>query len=196
MATVASRVRSGTFTVSVGSLEHTFSCQPTSVTVTPTAGDVSDAVEVLCGDSIAGDQADTTYALSLTAIQQFQATDTASTSLVLWALDHDGEVAEFDFKPNATAQTISGTFTVTAMPMGGDVGPDVPTSEAEWAMSGPPVVSTVAQFAELKQARADKGGLTPEDYKSYADKFKAERATAAAGTGKATRAKTPAETAS
>lgn len=145
MATKASFVRKGTFTLTIPPASAvTFSCQPTAVTITPEGGDVGDSLEVLCGDTISGESAPTTWKLNLTSIQSFESTDTSATSLVLWALENDGATADFEFQPGATTKTFTGQVKVVALPIGGEVGGTAPTSEAEWPMLGKPVIKAPA----------------------------------------------------
>ncbi|MFJ9433688.1 hypothetical protein ACIRQY_29100 [Streptomyces sp. NPDC101490] len=136
----ATRVRRGVFTLQAEGEESptVFSCQPTSVVLTPEAGDVGDALEVLCGTSIPGQAAPTKWTMALTSIQSIETTDTASTSLVMYALEHDGETVKFTFQPSPTAKVWTGRVTVVAISIGGEVGGTAPTSEAEWPMDGPP----------------------------------------------------------
>ncbi|MET8603080.1 hypothetical protein ABZV92_06005 [Streptomyces rubiginosohelvolus] len=140
----ASRVRKGTFTLKTAAdtAPVVFSCSPTSITLTPEAGDTGDDLEVLCGTSITGEPGPTKWTLNLVSIQQIEATDESGTSLALYALAHDGQSAEFVFRPGPTTKEFTGTVTVIALGIGGEVGPTAPTSEAEWPMAGPPTVVT------------------------------------------------------
>ncbi|MFI5861201.1 hypothetical protein [Streptomyces sp. NPDC051546] len=155
MPAVGTRVRKGTFTLkaSVDATAVAFSCQPTAVTLTPAAGDVGDALEVLCGDSIAGQAAPTKWTMNLTSIQSIETADTDKTSLVIWALKHDGEVVDFTFKPSPTAKEWQGKVVVVAIAIGGEVGGSAPTSEAEWPMQGAP-----SEKVSGKEVAAPAGG--------------------------------------
>ncbi|MFE7133396.1 hypothetical protein ACFVIM_21320 [Streptomyces sp. NPDC057638] len=140
---VASRVRKGVFSLkAAGETTATvFSCSPTAVTLTPEAGDAGDDLEVLCGEAIKGAPGTTAWTLNLVSIQQIEQADDAGKSLVLYALEHDGEQIEFSFKPGPTTKTFTGTVTVIALGIGGEVGGTAPTSESEWPMGGPPTVA-------------------------------------------------------
>lgn len=150
MAVMASRVRKGVFTLQADSeaAPVTFSCDPTAVTLTPTPGDAGDALEVLCGDSVTGEPGATTWELQLTSVQQIESTALPTTSLVLYALDHDGEWADFTFKPGATTLTFYGRCRIVAIPIGGEVGGTAPTSDQTWAMEGAPTTTAPAGLVE------------------------------------------------
>lgn len=152
MATTASRVRRGVFTLQAEGepAAVTFSCDPTAITLTPTAGDTGDSLEVLCGDLIAGEAGVTTWTLVLTAIQKIETADTEATSLALYALEHDGETAAFTFQPGPTTQTFYGNVQIVAIPLGGEVGGTAPTSDQTWPMDGPP--TTTAPVEALAEA--------------------------------------------
>lgn len=140
MTVTDSRVRRGklTFTLTGGGSNEPFeaSCQPTTVTLTPKVGD-SSSVETLCGDSLDSDGL-TTWSLTLTAIQDWTNKD----GFVLWTLANDGKTATFSWKPNddPATGTFTGTVTVQALAIGGDVGKSL-TSDADWPMTGPPVLT-------------------------------------------------------
>lgn len=143
MTTVASRVRKGTFSLKTAAdtAAVVFSCDPTSIVMTPAAGDTGDTLEVLCGDTVAGDPGPTTWTLDITSIQQIETTNTDATSLALYALKHDGESAAFTFKPGATTQTFYGNVRIVAIAIGGEVGGTAPTSDVSWPMAGKPTTT-------------------------------------------------------
>lgn len=143
MATTASRVRKGKFTLKGADDAQpvVFSCDPTSIVLTPAAGDAGDDLEVLCGDVVTGDPAATKWTLNFTSIQKVETTNTDVTSLVLYSLKNDGKQVAFTFQPSPTTQVFSGTATVIAIAIGGEVGGTAPTSEAEWPMAGPPTAA-------------------------------------------------------
>ncbi|MFJ2869824.1 hypothetical protein [Streptomyces sp. NPDC087298] len=156
----ASRVRKGVFTLKTADDDApvVFSCSPTAVTLTPEAGDAGDDLEVLCGSTVTGDPAATKWTLNLTSIQQVEQADDAGKSLVLYALEHDGSVADFTFQPGPTTKTFAGQATVIAIGIGGEVGGTAPTSEAEWPMTGPPTFTPVeGTQAAAKAPAAPKG---------------------------------------
>lgn len=160
MATIASRVRKGTLTLksAVDVTAVTFSCDPTAIKLTPTAGDTGDTLEVLCGDTIPGDPGPTTWSMDITAIQKIESGATATTSLVMWALLHDGESATFVFKPGASTLTFYGTVRVVAVAIGGEVGGTAPTSDVSWPMDAKPTTTapTLLAAKEAQPTAADK----------------------------------------
>lgn len=144
MAVTATRVRKGVFTLKTDtdSLPVAFSCHPTSVVLTPEAGDTGDDLEVLCGDSVTGQPSATKWTLNFTSIQAIESANTDDDSLVLYALEHNLQKAVFTFQPSPTSKTFTGTCTVIAISIGGEVGGTAPTSDAEWPMDGPPTIVT------------------------------------------------------
>ena len=125
-----SRVRRGTLTIDGIS----FATQPTNVKLSPDFVEDGDRVEVLSGDVIEPDET-TTWALNITAIQDFD--DPAG--FIAFALDNNGEVVPFVWKPNDVAGSVSysGTVKVRAVEIGGDVA-SRNTSDAEWAVKTGP----------------------------------------------------------
>lgn len=157
MANTASRVRRGVFTLKTAddTAAVVFSCDPTSIVLSPEAGDTGDDLEVLCGDNVVGQPSATKWTLNITSIQQMEDANTDANSLVLYALKNDLKQADFTFKPGPTTKTFYGNVTVIAIGIGGEVGGTAPTSEAEWPMSGPPsttapVTAAAATMAEAK----------------------------------------------
>lgn len=143
MAVTPTYVRKGKFAVSLtdAAAAVEYSCDPTSVTLTPTAGDTGDSFEVLCGDNVAGQAGPTTWAMALTSIQQMESANTDADSLVLWALANDGAQATFWFQASPTSKIFTGPCSVVAMPLGGEVGASAPTSEIEWPLTAKPTIT-------------------------------------------------------
>ena len=124
MAVTDSRVNRGSLKIAdcAGTLQE-YSCQPTSVAITPGTeeGSSGDEVTVLCGDKVtgAGTAANKTAQLEITAISDF--------------LDCDGFVANswkcagvraFEWTPNKEKDPThvwKGTVTVQEIPVGGEV---------------------------------------------------------------------------
>lgn len=131
MPVTDSRVRRGSLTFTVGGTEVDFSCQPTSVSITPEFGGEDDAVEVLCGDSLGSTAGNQTNSLEFTAIQDFVDPE----GLVAWSWDHSLEIVEFAWTPNPEGPTYSGQVQVQALTIGGEVGSRV-TSDATWPITG------------------------------------------------------------
>ena len=154
MTTIASRVRKGTLTLKTAAdtAPVVFSCDPTAVRLTPTAGDTGDTLEVLCGDIIAGEPGPTTWTMDITSIQRVETADTSSTSLVLYALMHDGETAAFVWKMGATTQTFYGNVRIVAVAIGGEVGGTAPTSDVSWPMDAKPTTTAPTVVAAAKAA--------------------------------------------
>lgn len=149
MATKASRVRKGVFTLKTAADAQpvVFSCDPTSIAMTPTAGDTGDTLEVLCGDTIAGEPGPTTWTMDITSIQKFETENTVTNSLVLYALAHDGESAVFTFQPGPTTQTFYGSVRIIAVGIGGEVGGTAPTSDVSWPMDAKPTTTAPTVLA-------------------------------------------------
>jgi len=126
MSVTQSRVKDGVLTL--GGVD--FSCQATSVRVTPDRQTSGEAAEVLCGTVVPADskRVDT---LNITSIQDFD--DPAGFHAYTWA--HDGEEVLFSWWPNPHAPTYSGKVTVAALESGGDVNTRL-TAQAQWPISG------------------------------------------------------------
>lgn len=156
MAAVASRVRKGSLTLKTAAdtAAVVFSCDPTSIVLTPTAGDTGDSLEVLCGDSIAGEPGPTTWTMDITAIQRVETTDTDKLSLAMYALKNDGVSAAFVFKLGPSTQTFYGNVKIVALAIGGEVGGTAPTSDVSWPMDAKPTTTppTALMAAEDKAA--------------------------------------------
>lgn len=156
MATVASRVRKGTLSLKTSTDTNpvVFSCDPTSLKLNPAAGDTGDTLEVLCGDSIAGEPGPTTWTMDITSIQRVETTDTDVKSLALYALKNDGKKAAFVWKMGETTQTFYGNVRIVAIGIGGAVGGTAPTSDVSWPMDGPPSTVAPILLAVKQQAAA------------------------------------------
>lgn len=138
MAVTESKIKSGSLTFGTGPTPPVFvaSCQPTAVALVPTANEVGERVEVLCGDEIAPDTT-TTWAMTLTAIQDWG----LETGFVAWALENDLQTVTYVWKPTGdTGPSYSGSVQVRALQIGGDVNVRL-TSEATWPLTGKPVVT-------------------------------------------------------
>lgn len=143
------KVRKGRFAVSTddGTTLTTFDCDPTSIVWTPSAGDTGDSLEMLCGDTVEGEAGTTTWTLAITSVQRLASTDDDKTSLVLWALENDGKQATAWFQPSSAThggvdtKIFTGTVSVVALPIGGEVGPTAPTSDIEWPAQKPTIAT-------------------------------------------------------
>jgi hypothetical protein len=125
MTVIESKVRKGLLQLEGDSagVWETFSCQPTSVAITPTvnAGTTGDNVEVLCGDVISGDTTEDERAatLSVDAIQDFA----NPTGLQAYSWKHSGLPRRFRWR--ATDQdddTWEGIVKIQPITVGGTVG--------------------------------------------------------------------------
>jgi hypothetical protein len=79
----------------------------------------------------------TAYALSGTAINDF----TDPLGLQRYCFDNDGDEVAFSWTPNSAETTpaiLTGTLTVRAFEMGGDVAVEI-TTDFEWPITGKPV---------------------------------------------------------
>ncbi|MEV3852737.1 hypothetical protein AB0J38_00165 [Streptomyces sp. NPDC050095] len=140
MPNTDSRVRRGSLKLTLAGSDAgdvlDVSCQPTNVTLTPDT-DEGDSQEVLCGDVLSTGGA-TSWTLDVTSIQDF---DNAQ-GFTLWALENEGKSATFEWKPNdvSGSPTFTGTVTVRAMAIGGDVATQN-TSDVSWPItSGKPQI--------------------------------------------------------
>lgn len=125
----------GTLTVGdVGDVQA-FSSQVTNVRVTPSV-DTGDPINVLSGESVPGDR-DETWTLAGTLVQDLGSVD----GCVEWLFTNAGTSFPFTFIPStAKGKQITGTVTVEAVEIGGDV-KTKPTSDFEWAISGRPLLA-------------------------------------------------------
>ena len=109
------------------------SCQVTSMLV-DSETDAEDAISVLCGDSVAGEET-TTFTLKATFLQD----DLKSSGLTAYTWANAGKTVEFEFVPNTVnAAKVAGRVTVRPMPIGGEV-KKRNTHDIEWAIEGTPV---------------------------------------------------------
>jgi len=151
-----SRVKQGTLTL--GTAPGTdFSCQVTNIRVNSSYDDDGDAVETLCGDELAPGRKVGGRSLAGTFIQDW--TDAAGLTAYLW--EHDLEDVPFEYVPNLTGPTITGTvrLEVPAESYGGDVNTRI-TSDFEWGMTSkptftPPVVADDASAGGKAKAKAN-----------------------------------------
>lgn len=135
MPVVESKIKFGTLTFGSETPGPVFtaSCQPTAVALVPTATDVGEAVEVLCGDEIPPDT-NTTWAMTLTAIQDWG----SETGFIPWTLTNDLVTMPYTWAPNGpTGVTYTGNVQVRALQIGGDVGVRI-TSDATWPLTEAP----------------------------------------------------------
>lgn len=111
------------------------SCQVTNMLV-DSETDAEDAIHVLCGDAVAGEET-TTFTLKATFLQD----DLRSTGLTAYTWANQGRTVAFEFVPNTeNGAKVSGNVTVRPMPIGGEV-KKRNTHDIEWAIVGTPVPS-------------------------------------------------------
>lgn len=128
MTITESKIKSGSLTFG----GTAFSCQQTNVRVTPSYDSSGDAVETLCGDTLAEDET-RSDALNITAIQDFTDPD----GFISYTWEHDLETVAFVWKPTGVdGPTFAGSVKVKAAEVGGDVNKRL-TSDLEWACVGP-----------------------------------------------------------
>ncbi|GAA2118603.1 hypothetical protein [Streptomyces synnematoformans] len=161
----ASLHRRGVFELSLDGTTYTaYSCAPTAVVLTPEAGDTPDPVEPLCGDLLTGEPGPTSWNMNLTSLMNWESTDSATSSLVLWALENDGATAYYRWQPGPTSKIFSGQVRVVAIPIGGDVGGEYPTQEVEWPMVAKPVTTDPpTPFTVTAEASAPGPDKAPQD---------------------------------
>ena len=130
----------GPGTLSIGATDKltTFESQTTSCKLVPSV-DKGDNIPVLSGEEVAGDRSES-FTLEGTFLQDFGSTG----SRTEWLFTHRGEQHPFVYVPNtAKGKKITGTLTVEAVEIGGDV-KSKPTSDFEFSLIGPPVIGTGA----------------------------------------------------
>jgi SAP domain len=162
MPIVESRVKDGTLTL--GTVPTDFSCQVTNIRINSAYSDDGDPLETLCGDTIPAGRKKDSRSLAGTFVQDWSAPEASSLTKYLFA--HDLETVDFEYVPNAAADTISGQVRVEVPgeTWGGDVNTRI-TSDFEWFMIGEPVFTAPAGFsamslAELQAAAAAAGVST------------------------------------
>lgn len=132
MTITESKLKTGTLKFTIApAAAVTFECQATNVRITPSYDSSGDALETLCGDTLAEDET-RTDALNITAIQDFTDPD----GFVAWSWDNDLASAVVEWKPvGAGGPTYAGTVKVKAVEVGGDVNKRL-TTDAEWNFAG------------------------------------------------------------
>lgn len=123
----------GTLTIGVAPLD--VSCQVTSMAVEPSESvSSSAAVDVLCGETLAGDDDVTlTYRLKGNLLQ-----DLAAAGVVDYSWVNASDEVPFAFVPStALGREVAGTVRVVPLKIGGDVKVRA-TSDLDWACVGTP----------------------------------------------------------
>lgn len=135
MTIIESRVKDGVLTLGPTGTSFDVSCQVTNVRINSTYDDDGDAVETLCGDMIAPGRKLGGRSIAGTVIQDFTSDDAAG-SFTDYCWDHDLEVVEFTYTPNAEGPTLTGScrIEVPAESFGGDVNTRI-TSDFEFAIT-------------------------------------------------------------
>lgn len=154
MPITQSRVKQGVLTFETTPTPVDFSCQPTNIRLTPTTN-TEDPVETLCGDTAAG-TGSTTWALNGTAIQDFD----SPAGFLMFCFDNAGEEVPFTWQPNADSGEWSGTVTVQALEMGGDVNARI-TTDFSFPLSAAP---TYTPPVPLGQAAEPEPQVEPSTY--------------------------------
>lgn len=129
----------GLFTLGAAPLD--VSCQVTSLSVNPTENvNTEDAVQVLCGDTLASsDTATYAYTVSGTLLQ-----DLAVGGVVDYTWLNAGDEVAFVFVPNTdVGREVTGVCRVIPLTVGGDIATR-PTSDFEYVIIGTPVLGAVA----------------------------------------------------
>ena len=139
-----SRVKTGTLTFGgsgggTGTPGTTFACQATTVKVTPSYDDDGDAVETLCGDSIAAGKKEK-WTLNGTSIQDFDDPE----GFLAYCYENSLATVTFEWTPNATgAPTWAGSVVIRALEEGGDVNTRL-TTDWEFDVQGRPTRTAAA----------------------------------------------------
>lgn len=132
---VESKLKTGKLTLGTPGTE--FACQQTNVRIVPSFNEEGDAVETLCGDTLAP-ATTTEWALQGTSIQDFDAPGGVSFQQYSW--EHNLQEVPFTWQPNTTAVKYVGTVQVRALEVGGDVNTRI-TTDFDWPVSGQPVAT-------------------------------------------------------
>lgn len=109
---VESKLKAGTLTLDA----LPFATQATNVRLVPSVEEEGEPLETLSGDEVGATET-TTWALVIGAIQDFD--DPAGFTRFLF--DNAGQAVPFSWKPNTSSPTYSGSCTVRAAEIGGDV---------------------------------------------------------------------------
>lgn len=125
----------GVLTIGATTDLTTFESQTTSCKLTPSV-DKGDPINVLSGEQVSGDRTES-WTLDGNFLQDFGSTD----SRVEWLFEHRGEDHPFEYTPNtAKGKSVTGTLTVEAVDIGGDVNTK-PTSDFSFALVGSPAIT-------------------------------------------------------
>ena len=149
-----SRVKSGTLTFGgegggTAPDGTVFACQATTVKVTPSYDDDGDAVETLCGDSIAAGKKDK-WTLNGTSIQDFDDPE----GFLAYCFENSLLTVAFTWVPNIVgAPTWAGDVVIRALEEGGDVNTRL-TTDWEFDIQGRPTrTAAAADDGETQTAR-------------------------------------------
>jgi hypothetical protein len=142
---VVNQIKSPTGVLKLGltavALDQDASCQFTHARLVTTANS-QEIPETGCAPP------STTYSASSWALEvNFLQDYTEPTGIVLWSYDHDAETVFFELYPNGDVigeVMFAGQCTVSALPIGGDVGPVLATDNATWPCPDKPTHSLVA----------------------------------------------------
>jgi hypothetical protein len=116
--------------------------------------DADDPVQVLCGDSIAGDR---TYGASLTGTL-FQDLGLVG-GIVEYSWANKGTEQPFTFVPNTAAgQQVSGILIVDPLSVGGDESGQKMQSDFDWQIVGEPTLGAVGAAAAATETEPTRKG--------------------------------------
>ena len=137
MAIQTITVGAGTLTLGEAGTLKQFASQVTSCRLVPEV-DTGDPVNVLSGEQAPGDRSES-WTLQGTLLQDFGNID----STTEWCFSNRGIEFPFEYVLNtAKGRSITGTVTVEAIEIGGDV-KTKPTSDFEWTLIGEPTIGDV-----------------------------------------------------
>jgi hypothetical protein len=131
MAIVESKLKTGKLTLGVAPGTE-FACQATNVRIVPSFNEEGDAVETLCGDTLAP-ATTTTWNLQGTSIQDFDKPN----GFIEYSWTNNLLEVPFTWQPNASSAKFTGTVQVRAVEVGGDVNVRL-TTDFDWPISGVP----------------------------------------------------------
>ena len=128
----------GTLTIGVAPLD--VSCQVTAMAVEPTENvTAADVVDVLCGETLTGDESVTvSYRLKGNLLQ-----DLAAAGVIDYSWVNASDVVPFAFVPStALGREVAGNVRVVPLKIGGEVKVRA-TSDLDWAVIGTPTFGAV-----------------------------------------------------
>lgn len=156
MAVIESKLKTGKLLLGTAPGVE-YACQQTNVRIVPEHNEEGDEVETLCGDVLTPSTT-TTWGLQGTAIQDWDSP--SGISFIKYSWQNNGLTVPFTWQPNAGATSITGTVTVRALELGGDVNTRI-TSDFDWPIAGQPTPTWPSPVAATGATAGTPGTWTP-----------------------------------